>query len=165
MKKVIVASKNGTKDPKSFVSENLRIQDKSLEYAVRQILFDENNTIDWDKAAQILMKHMPELKNELTSVSIDLDKCYALADSIITGELELDENQQERAEDVVDFNSSSPQELGEDISTLLYVLYGLVDGEDYQVANNSILIVYPSGEPFRSQTAKIWREIAEKIGE
>lgn len=39
-----------------------RMQDQSAAHALREILFDNTNKINWEKAADSLNTHMPELK-------------------------------------------------------------------------------------------------------
>lgn len=39
-----------------------RIQDKSAARVIREILFDNNNVIDWNKAGNSIIENMPELK-------------------------------------------------------------------------------------------------------
>lgn len=39
-----------------------RMQDKSAARVIREILFDDNNKIDWNKAGNSIIKNMPELK-------------------------------------------------------------------------------------------------------
>jgi len=41
----------------------LRFGDASAEMCVRRILFSENNAIDWQKAYEVAIEEMPELKN------------------------------------------------------------------------------------------------------
>jgi hypothetical protein len=38
-----------------------QIQDGSIQSVIRQIIFDDNNIIDWDKALTILKEQMPEM--------------------------------------------------------------------------------------------------------
>ena len=39
-----------------------RMQDKSAARVIREILFDNNNMIDWNKAGNSIIENMPELK-------------------------------------------------------------------------------------------------------
>ena len=39
-----------------------RMQDQSAARVLREILFDDNNKIDWNKAGNSIIKNMPELK-------------------------------------------------------------------------------------------------------
>lgn len=39
-----------------------RMQDKSAARVIREILFDNNNVIDWNKAGNSIIENMPELK-------------------------------------------------------------------------------------------------------
>lgn len=39
-----------------------RMQDKSAARVIREILFDSNNKIDWNKAGNSIIENMPELK-------------------------------------------------------------------------------------------------------
>ena len=39
-----------------------RMQDKSAARVIREILFDNNNVIDWNKAGNSIITNMPELK-------------------------------------------------------------------------------------------------------
>lgn len=39
-----------------------RMQDQSSARVLREILFDDNNKIDWNKAGNSIIKNMPELK-------------------------------------------------------------------------------------------------------
>lgn len=41
----------------------LRFGDASAEMCVRRILFTEENAIDWQKAYEVALEEMPELKN------------------------------------------------------------------------------------------------------
>ena len=41
----------------------LRFGDASAEMCVRRILFSENNAIDWQRAYEVAIEEMPELKN------------------------------------------------------------------------------------------------------
>lgn len=49
---------------KQFVSKHIMIADKGLEYAIRQILFDNSTIIDWVKAEEIIRQNLPETKLE-----------------------------------------------------------------------------------------------------
>lgn len=40
------------------------MSDQGLADSIRAILFSENNQIDWVKAGQIIVKHMPEVRLE-----------------------------------------------------------------------------------------------------
>lgn len=50
---------------KEFISVEIlkRIQDQSAAQILRQILFDKDNIINWEKAGFSIIKNMPELKN------------------------------------------------------------------------------------------------------
>lgn len=39
-----------------------KMQDQSAARVLREILFDDNNKIDWNKAGNSIIKNMPELK-------------------------------------------------------------------------------------------------------
>lgn len=39
-----------------------RMQDQSAARALREILFDSNNVIDWNNAGNSIIENMPELK-------------------------------------------------------------------------------------------------------
>ena len=39
-----------------------RMQDQSAARVLREILFDSNNKIDWNKASKSIITNMPELK-------------------------------------------------------------------------------------------------------
>lgn len=39
-----------------------RMQDQSAAHALREILFNNENRIDWEKAGFSIITHMPELK-------------------------------------------------------------------------------------------------------
>ena len=39
-----------------------RMQDQSAAHVLREILFDSDNNINWDKAGNSIIKNMPELK-------------------------------------------------------------------------------------------------------
>ena len=39
-----------------------RMEDQSAARVLREILFDNNNKIDWDKAGNSIIENMPELK-------------------------------------------------------------------------------------------------------
>lgn len=39
-----------------------RMQDQSAARVLREILFDSNNKIDWNKASESIITNMPELK-------------------------------------------------------------------------------------------------------
>ena len=39
-----------------------RMQDQSSARVLREILFDDNNKIDWNKAGNSIIKNIPELK-------------------------------------------------------------------------------------------------------
>lgn len=39
-----------------------RMQDQSAARVLREILFDSNNKIDWNKAGESIITNMPELK-------------------------------------------------------------------------------------------------------
>lgn len=39
-----------------------RMQDQSAARVLREILFDSNNKIDWNKASESVITNMPELK-------------------------------------------------------------------------------------------------------
>ena len=39
-----------------------RMQDESAARVIREILFDNNNVIDWNKASNSIIENMPELK-------------------------------------------------------------------------------------------------------
>lgn len=39
-----------------------RMQDKSAARVIREIMFDNNNVIDWNKAGNSIIENMPELK-------------------------------------------------------------------------------------------------------
>lgn len=45
-------------------TELLSMSDQGLADSIRAILFSENNQIDWVKAGQIIVKHMPEVRLE-----------------------------------------------------------------------------------------------------
>lgn len=54
---------------KEYESKNIlckeileRMRDQSAAMLLREILFDEDNIIDWDKAFYLIQKYMPELK-------------------------------------------------------------------------------------------------------
>lgn len=42
-----------------------RMQDQSAAQALRKILFDSNNKIDWKKAGFSIMENMPELRSDM----------------------------------------------------------------------------------------------------
>lgn len=50
----------------SMISKEILNQmlDKSAAMVLRNILFDPNNNIDWDKAYTNIMKNMPELRSK-----------------------------------------------------------------------------------------------------
>jgi hypothetical protein len=56
---------------KQFVSKHIMIADKGLEYAIRQILFDNSTIIDWVKAEEIIRQNMPETKLEESSNKLE----------------------------------------------------------------------------------------------
>lgn len=62
MKKIIIASNNSNAE-RAFISKNLKISDKSLEHAIRRIIFDPENIIDWSKAVKVFKEDMPELND------------------------------------------------------------------------------------------------------
>lgn len=39
-----------------------KMQDQSVAHAIREILFDDENRIDWEKAGFSIVTNMPELK-------------------------------------------------------------------------------------------------------
>ena len=45
-------------------TELLSMSDQGLADSIRAIFFSENNQIDWVKAGQIIVKHMPEVRLE-----------------------------------------------------------------------------------------------------
>ena len=140
-------------DNKIFISKNLKISDKSLENAIREILFDSENVINWDKAVASFKRNMPELSAEnISQITVDEDKCQLLAEKIINNEIS--ESQSERA-DEVDIDAIQP-DLSQDIPALLYILYGLVDGEDYVIMNDHIMIPTPGDQ--------IWAEVNRDLG-
>ena len=49
---------------KAFISMEVlsQISDKSVQNTVRQIFFDENNSVDWSKALTVTKENMPELQ-------------------------------------------------------------------------------------------------------
>ncbi len=50
-------------DSKKFISEMLRnMADQSVANILREILFGEDNKIDWENAKYIIKKHMPEIE-------------------------------------------------------------------------------------------------------
>lgn len=42
------------------------MNDQSAARALREILFDDNNSIDWGKAKDSIIEHMPELKAKIS---------------------------------------------------------------------------------------------------
>lgn len=42
-----------------------RMQDQSAAQALRKILFDPNNKIDWEKAGFSIIENMPELRSDV----------------------------------------------------------------------------------------------------
>ena len=42
------------------------MKDQSAARALREILFNDNNSIDWDKARESVIEHMPELKAKIS---------------------------------------------------------------------------------------------------
>lgn len=58
--------------------------------------------------------------------------------------------------DDIDFSIyASAEDLAEDIPAILYILYGLEDGEDYQIMNNSVMY---------SDTAdSIWKQVEQDL--
>ena len=46
-----------------FSKEILHFDDASAEMCIRRILFSEGNTIDWQRAYEVALEEMPELKN------------------------------------------------------------------------------------------------------
>lgn len=46
-----------------FSKEILKINDKSAERCLREVLFNNNNKIDWQDAYRTALHCMPELKN------------------------------------------------------------------------------------------------------
>ena len=57
-------------ETKSYISVAIlkRVEDQSPAQALREILFNPNNKINWEKAEKSLIKNIPELKalEELT---------------------------------------------------------------------------------------------------
>lgn len=151
MKKIIVASSEAD-TAKAFISKNLKIADKSLENAIRQIIFDPDNTIDWAKAVNAFKENMPELVS--TAIEIDFDKCIRAASFILDGKM--NNLQAERAEEIDLDIYLDDESLAEDINVLLYIKYGLQDGEDYQLMNNSIMMVNPRDA--------IWTAVRNDLG-
>ena len=46
---------------KQFISDNvLNLDDSAKEYILRSILFDSSNTIDWQKAYDVVVNHLPQ---------------------------------------------------------------------------------------------------------
>jgi len=39
-----------------------KMNDQAASDVIRDVLFDDNNKIDWNKASNSIIKHMPELK-------------------------------------------------------------------------------------------------------
>lgn len=42
------------------------MNDQSAASVLREILFDDNNIIDWSKAKDSIVEHMPELKTKIS---------------------------------------------------------------------------------------------------
>ena len=51
-------------ETKNIITQEVlnRMSDQSASMLLREILFDKDNIIDWDKAFCLIQKHMPELK-------------------------------------------------------------------------------------------------------
>lgn len=152
MKKIIVASSEAD-TAKAFISKNLKIADKSLENAIRHIIFDPDNIIDWDKAVKVFKENMPELSS--TAIELDFDKCMYAASNILNGSM--NNRQRDRAEEVDLDIYVDAETLAQEINVLLYIKYGLEDGEDYQLMNNSIMMVNPRDA--------IWTAVRIDLGE
>lgn len=152
MKRRIVASRMSYDSNKAFISKNLKIGDKSLEIAIREILFDPENVINWDKAVSTFKRNMPELT--ITSIEFDADKCLRLASSIL--DKKMNNKQQARAQVVNLDMYENAETLAQELDVLLYIKYGLEDGEDYQLMNNSLMMVNPK-DP-------IWTAVRHDLG-
>lgn len=48
-----------------FSGNTKKVQDQSAAHALRKILFDPNNKIDWKKAGFSIIENMPELRRSL----------------------------------------------------------------------------------------------------
>lgn len=72
MKRTIIANTMNSDDNKVFISKNLKISDKSLENAIREILFDSENVINWDRAVEAFKQNMPELNNQSLGIMNNL---------------------------------------------------------------------------------------------
>lgn len=46
-----------------FSTEILKMEDKSAEMIIRTLLFDNDNRIDWQKAHDVALTFMPELRH------------------------------------------------------------------------------------------------------
>lgn len=80
-------------------------------------------------------------------IEVDPDKALDVAVDIMNGAF--DDQINGRDEDVEWGVYDSPNDLAEDIPTILYLLLGLEDGEDYQIMNGlSIMLV---NEAYASQ--------------
>lgn len=84
----------------------------------------------------------------------DLNKLFERA-ADIWDEKALDGAAMDRCDDL-DFSIySSVADLAEDIPAILYILYGLEDGEDYQMMNNSVM--------YADTANSIWKQVEDEL--
>lgn len=159
-RRIIAADENMRK--KVWISRNLKIADKSMENAIRQILFDTENTINWDRAVKAFQLNMPELSTEYEipdTITLDSSKCVNVAHIILDGVLS--EDQLQRADEIALFDfydeDSLAYELSQETSSMLYVMYGIENGRDYELTNNVIKII--------DRTNPIWKQIELDLGQ
>lgn len=88
----------------------------------------------------------------IKAIELNETKVYDKAVDIWNNDI--DEAATDRCDDI-EFIYDSVDELAQDIPAILYIIYGLEDGEDYQIMNNSIMY---------SDTANsIWKQVEDEL--
>ena len=84
-------------------------------------------------------KQSVKASTESSVVGVDPDKVYDVASDIMTGVF--DDQMNGREMDINWGEYDSTADLAADIPTILYLLFGLEDGEDYQILNGSSIML------------------------